>query len=382
MNQALVVYPFEELNSCAFINSMIAAAKHQQPPQFEVVTAMGPSEFVGLFFFADKRISTGPLGTKYTEIMNYSEFPFLKLVESSPEPLRALFRVLHLITLGPQKILAILPDWIYFRLPLSVRAIGRVKRFYLRSGYRNQFVKPIALDFSIVVEPPTLESPLNSRPYRTSELGDFFAEAFASMANGIKTRRAIVSIPQLHRSFSEDYGRLDHDQLKQLEHLWAIQADLDSRGPIALLRTRNKLVAQAHNADYLYLLPLLDALADLGFSVINTGAPCMPFEHHAVTNFTHRLPPSLVMAIAKEFPLIVTSAGGDIFSAWAQMPYGLVLFDEEFSVGSTTNRISLLEARGAAGIRDLDLHPLLKARSFEARKREIQKALEEHLLSR
>ena len=381
MDKRLFVFPFEELNSVAFANARIFLEKVESTTDGSKVRfeAIGPDDFVGLFFHADRLLTTGPLLTDYSKIMNHREFKY----ENWSSQERVLKRVFEFFMFkssqSKQAALNLLPTSVYFRLPFRIRAHGRVRRFYLQSGYRKNYVLPLRGEYNLV-EPGENFAVSTRQKYKPKDLGQLLEGQFKDIQSMI-TLGGLISDNQLDAALSDALENMSPRQRHEYNSLCEALDSDEYPGGMALLRTRNKSVASIHNANVERLSPILSALSELGIGVINTGAPCKPLGSMVDQDFSHTLPPVAVMSLARKAVLVLTSAEGDFFSGWAQMPFDFIFFDREWSM-SLTRPVSLIEARKLAGKRDLHLHDQSKIQNSGVIVEEIKAHLKLKLLDR
>lgn len=347
-----VAYTFEELNMVSFQNVYIWKIRQEYPNL--VVTSIAPSAFIDLYNHANNRISMPDSYIEnYQNIQNFREFRFIDWELENNFVKRNLKRLFFLVEVIPQWFVKKIHPMVLHALPFRIKAYGRSKYYYLRSGFRNEVEKMKPMKIAL------LESSSN---FNTQTLGlgpahnqaKFFDNGFQSLADMIKSGDG-YSLKYLESSLKK---AVESMTAKQIDQLGVITDFLEKNPRAVLLRTRNKRIATSNNANPDSLQEFLRCVIDLGYGVLNVGAPAINIANSAVQSLSHDLPPIVLMALGAKFTHVVTSCGGDFFTGWACVPYSLVLFDKEWSLSNLKTPTSLLEARREIGLKDLEIDGL------------------------
>jgi hypothetical protein len=311
------------------------------------VTVHTPKEFAACYFHCDSVVEISRLTYQnYGEVSNYRFRDFKKKELGtwiSPQLPNYIF----------ERIQQRLPSNAFHRLPASLRADYKARKYLFQSGIYREIKKREKKQKSHFLGTSNYLDLSNLETYRC-DISEAMFRNFQNLSQMIRDG-SVQTIKQIE-SFSineptvRNEGENENQQLiKKAEEF----INLNSR--VAYIRTRNiQGQAAVHNTNPKKLRLLIETLLSIGWAVLNTGTPTFELDigDSKYLEFHHNLPIGDQFYLASKCDARVMSAESGLFVAWAATELPLVLIGEEWSVKNLRSPVSLIESRKLLGIRD------------------------------
>lgn len=336
----LFTFDFEEVNSAVLRNAQIYCAKKNNSIEYYCIS---PENFAFLF-----KNCNGVFKISNTNLDSFSIKNYISVLEYRENKLIIYFNLYF------NKTLFLISPLLYF-LGVKLNIVSnfyrsdRQRKFFIGSGLERFCLNNLNIDRDKFIY------------FRGNDFLDFYESSFKHLT---LNDHFIKQFKYLYTMISESSLYDPLIEIKQLEIKFPkIIKFLSSKNTKIVLRTRNfKNKATTHNTKKDLVLPIILNLFEIdpNILILNIGNPLLRLDisNDRYFELEGNLDIEDEISLCKLSNAAMMTSEAGLFTAFAASNIRIIQIDEEWSMYSISEKVSLFEARSCAGLLDIDIRSL------------------------